>query len=470
MRSFVLTLLLIITTYPIVFSSSDPASGLTPEMIRRIETRFDSRGDTRYLINAVTNNNIRNISLNREKLVAHNKFFAHTLEKSGITNQKSSGRCWLFAGLNVFNPTLMKKLNLSKFELSEPYLTFWDKMEKANLFLEEIIDLRDRIITDRKLENILDNPFGDGGWWSYVTDLIEKYGIVPLSAMPETKQSTSTGVINELINRKLRAAAAEIRRRHAQGKNLDELRSYKESVLSDVYAMLVYAYGQPPDTFVFRYEDKDSTLTPPKTYTPHTFYEEFLASEMPEYVVLMHNPNKKYGQLYQIESSRNMADRPDLTLLNLPIEKIKHYCLKALLDSQAVWFACDVGKEHYRDSGILATDIYDYEATFNIDFSISKADRINYLDSYPTHAMVLLGVDTASDGYPVKWLVENSWGTKKGDNGYWYMYDDWFNEYVYVAVIDKALLDLDDQASLKEPPIVLPVWDPFWKAMKRLER
>ena len=468
MRAVIVTVIIafVLTS---TLSAGAPKTGLSPDMIERIEARFDNQGDRQNLINAVTNNDIKDLSLNREKVVAHNKHFNHKLKKSGITNQKSSGRCWLFAGLNVFNPALMTKLNLSEFELSEPYLTFWDKMEKANLFLEEIIDLRDRPLDDRKLQIILDNPFGDGGWWHYVTDLIDKYGVVPLLSMPETKQSTKTSIINRLINRKLRAAASELRQMHAAGQSEDDLRDRKEEILGDIYTALTLAYGKPPENFIFRYEDKDSIISEPSEYTPRSFYEEFLAADMPKFAIIIDNPNKEYGRLYQIESSRNMADKSDLTLLNLPIEKIKQYCMKALLDSQAVWFACDVGKENYSDSGIMAVDIYDYNTTFSIDFKISKADRIIYLDSYPTHAMVLLGADTTADGRPVKWLVENSWGTKKGDKGYWYMYDEWFDEYVYVAVVDEGHLDPDDRERLKQKPVVLPAWDPFWKALRNLK-
>jgi len=468
MRTSIFAIVLV-TLFASTLSAGAVQTGLNPEMIERIEARFDNLGNRQNLINAVTNNDIQSLSLNREKVVTHNKHFNHKLKKSGITNQKSSGRCWLFAGLNVFNPILMNKLNLSKFELSEPYLTFWDKMEKANLFLEEIIDLRDRPLTDRKLEIILDNPFGDGGWWHYVTDLIDKYGVVPLSAMPETKQSSKTGIINRLINRKLRAAASELRQMHVAGKNENDLRRRKEEILTNIYTTLVFAYGQPPKSFIFRYEDKDSTISEPADYTPRSFYKEFLAADMPKFAMIMDNPNKEYGRLYQIESSRNMADKPDLALLNLPIDKIKQYCLKALLDSQVIWFACDVGKENYGDSGILATDIYDYNTTFGVDFTISKADRIGYRDSYPNHAMALLGVDTTAEGSSIKWLVENSWGTKKGDNGYWYMYDGWFDEYVYVAVVDEQHLDKEDRERLKQKPVVLPIWDPFWKTLRNLK-
>lgn len=460
---------LAIITILLIFSFSSFAAdktALSKDLIKNFEDKFNNQGDKQSLINAVTNNDIKSLSLNRDIIVAHNKHFSHRLKKSGISNQKSSGRCWLFAGLNIFNSDLMTNFGLSSFELSQPYLTFWDKMEKANTFLEEIIRLRNRAYDDRELEIILGNPFGDGGWWHYVTDLLDKYGAVPISAMPETKQSTSTGTINRLTNRKLRMFASEIREMHKKGKTEDEIRDRKNVMLEDIYTLMIFTYGQPPKEFIFRYEDKDSTVSEPKTYTPQSFYKEFLSDNIPEYVTIMNNPFKEYGKVYQMQSSRNMADRPDMTMLNLPIEKLKAYSLKALLDSQAVWFACDVGKGNYGTKGIFSADVYDYNTTFGIDFKISKKDRIQYYDSYPNHAMVLMGVDTTTEGMPVKWLVENSWGTKKGDDGYWYMYDDWFNEYVYFSIIDKNLLDKEDIKKLKQEPIMCPMWDPFYEVIR----
>ncbi len=460
-----LMIILILFIFSISAFASDKTA-LSENLIKKLEEKFNNQGDKQSLINAVTNNNIKNLSLNHDIVVAHNKHFNHRLKKSGVSNQKGSGRCWLFAGLNIFNPDLMTNFGLSSFELSQPYLTFWDKMEKANTFLEEIIRLRDRAYDDRELEITLDSPFGDGGWWHYVTDLLDKYGAVPISAMPETKQSTSTGTINQLTNRKLRMFASEIREMHKNGKTEDEIRDRKKVMLEDIYTLMIFAYGQPPKEFIFRYEDKDSTVSEPKTYTPQSFYKEFFAMNIPEYVTIMNNPFKEYGQVYQMQSSRNMADKPDMTMLNLPIEKLKAYSLKALLDSQAVWFACDVGKGNYGDKGIFAADVYDYNTTFGIDFKISKKDRIQYYDSNPNHAMVLMGVDTTNAGMPTKWLVENSWGTKKGDDGYWYMYDDWFNEYVYFTIIDKNLLDKEDLKNLKKDPIMCPMWDPFYQVIR----
>ena len=465
MRSFVVILSLLLN-FTISSVHAVDKTALSEDLIKKLETKFADQGNRQNLINAVTNNNINDLSLNRDIIVSHNKQFSHRLNKSGITNQKGSGRCWLFAGLNVFNPNLMNKLELSSFELSQPYLTFWDKMEKANTFLEEIIRLRDRPYDDRELGITLEEPFGDGGWWHYVTALLDKYGAVPITAMPETKQSTSTGTINALANCKLRMFASEMRDMHTNGKTEDQIRERKKEMLEEIYTLMVFAYGAPPKEFVFRYESKDSTVSESKTYTPQSFYKEFLADNVLEYVTIMNNPSKEFNKVYQMQASRNMADRPDMTMLNLSIDKLKAYSLKALLDSQAVWFACDVGKGNYGNEGIFAANIYDYNTTLGLDFKISKRDRIQYFDSSPNHAMVLLGVDTTTEGKPVKWLVENSWGTDKGDNGYWYMYDDWFNEYVYFTIIDKKLLDKDDLEKLKQKPIITPMWDPFYQVIR----
>lgn len=441
---------------------------LSEKLYERYASDFNSRGNQTAIMNAIAANDMKQLCLNRQKVVKHNTLFSHRLKDAGVTNQKGSGRCWLFAGLNIFNPNIMAKLDLSKFELSQPYLTFYDKMEKANLFLEEIIEMRDRPLHDRRMEITLQSPFGDGGWWHYVTNLVDKYGVVPISAMPETKPSTSTGQINRLANRMLRGFASELRTMHADGAIEDDIRRRKEQMMGDIYSLLVYNYGKPPESFTFRYEAKDSTLSEPKDYTPKSFQKEFIGAKLPRYVTLMDNPCKPYDSLYQIESSRNMVEKPDMVMLNLPIERLKYYARKALLDSQAVWFANDVGKENYRDSGIMATDIYDYNSTYGLDFKITKAERISYRDSYPTHAMVLMGLDTTGDGAIVKWLVENSWGTKKGDDGWWYMYDDWFDEYVYFVIVTEELLEPEDRKKFKQKPIQEPVWNTFYQSLRQL--
>jgi bleomycin hydrolase len=469
------------------------ASGtLTPDLIKKYAERFDQQSDTQLRINAITNNAIKDLSLDRARIVGHNSRFNHTLESSGITAQKSTGRCWMFAALNVVTPKVMADLKMDEFELSQSYLAFYDKLEKANRFLEDIILYRDSAIHSRTVQSVLESPFGDGGWWGYFTALIEKYGAVPKAAMPETKQSSKTGRINSLTSTLLRGDAAELRQMAADGKSVDKLRDRKEDMLADVYEMLVYAYGPPPTEFDFRYEfkpdddddddddsedgdakndDEDDDEKPYDViehYTPRSFYDKYVAAHMRSTISISHNPTVAYDEVYRMEGGTNVQGAPELTVLNLSIERLKYYTLKSLLDSQIVWFACDVGKDNYGDSGVFMPGIYDYGLTFQKDFSMTKPDRIFYHDISPNHAMVIRGADTTDSGVAAKWLVENSWGKDPGNDGEWTMYDPWFDEYVLMVIIDESLLDPDDAAKMKKDPIVVPYWEPFYLALRQL--
>jgi bleomycin hydrolase len=352
----------------------------------------------------------------------------------------------------------------------------------------------------------LESPIGDGGWFHYFTGLMEKYGVVPKSAMPETKQSSSTGMLNNLATSRLRGFASELRQMYADGKSVKDMRKRIDIMLGDIYKILVYTYGPPPTEFTLRWEptkdkekadsleaeeaandlvideekdekpekdarddDKSKPEIVERQFTPRSFYDEFFGGTLPDYIALANIPTREYGKLYQIETSRNIYENDDYVILNLPIERLKHYTTKSLLDSQVVWFACDVGKQNYSDSGIFMEGIYDYNRTFGMDFRLSKADRINFKDISPNHAMVLMGVDTATDGNPRKWLVENSWGSKKGDEGNWYMYDNWFDEYVLVTIIDKRQMEEAELEMLKQKPTIIEAWDPFFLALRRLQ-
>ena len=338
------------------------------------------------LVNAATNNDIRDLSLNRELVNGFDGRFNFELKGTKIIDQKSSGRCWMFAGCNVITPRVMTNLKLSDFGLSQAYISFWDRLEKSNFFLETMIAMRARDRDDRALQMNLDNPIGDGGWWTYFTSLIRKYGVVPASAMPETKQSSATDRTNALLNTILRKATAEIRRMHQAGKKESALREYKETVLADIYRLLVCAYGKPPQEFVFRFEEerKDTASAPTtdsasksdtttvkvlvdRKFTPQSFFKEYYGDFNTEYVALVHNPAENDLTLFDFQNSRNVLEKTDVRVLNLPIEKLKEYAYKMIKDSQMVWFACDVGRDNYRDSGMFAAGVWDYGTTLGID-------------------------------------------------------------------------------------------------------
>jgi bleomycin hydrolase len=433
---------------------------LTADMIEQIRQSFEMDASTKALMNALTNNDIKKLAVNREKYVTFDNLFNHKIKTKGITNQKSSGRCWLFAALNVMRPQVIEKYKLEEFEFSQSYLFFWDKFEKANLFLELIIEMRDRDHLDRELQMILESPFPDGGLWIYAVELIEKYGAVPKSIMPESEQTSNTGMMDKLISHKLRKDASVLREMNRQGSTVAELRTRKVEMLKDVYKMLVLNMGVPPTSFRWRYESKDSTVSEIKTYTPQSFFKEVVKLNLRDYVPIYNHPLRPYDKLYQMRLNRNIYDRPDNIFLNLDTQRMRELALKQILNNQPVYFACDVGQEDNYEFGIMSPQIYDYDSFYGLDFSMSKEDKFRYRESHSTHAMVFVGVDTLN-GKPQKWLVENSWGDERGDEGFWSMHDDWFDQYVYKVIINKKYLPKQILETLKTEPEVIPPWDPM---------
>lgn len=460
MKRFFSTLLIILFL-PITFCIGQSKGSITSEMINSFREAVKIDASTKTVINALSANEVKKLALDRQTSVNINNYFTNKIKTEGVTDQKSSGRCWLYAGLNLMRPTAMTSLNKKGFEFSQNYLFFWDKLEKANLFLESIIQTRTRQIEDREVEWLIKNPFPDGGQWNMVLALIEKYGVVPSEVMPETESSGNTGMMNALISTLLRKDASILREMHAKGKNESELNAKKNQMLAEVYRMLVFHLGIPPTTFDWRYEDKDGKVSQPQTFTPQEFYKKYVNIKLDDYVFLQSVPTQQFNKLYQIQFDRDLFDQPNMTFANIPIEKMKELTLKSVLANDPVWFGCDVGKESDSKLGVMKLGLYDYQSIYGVDFSMSKANRVLFQESIPTHAMVITGVDMVN-GKPEKWLIENSWGSKAGKEGMFAMYDSWFDEYTYAVIIHKKYIPKEILDIFKQPSIVLPPWDPMF--------
>ena len=459
-----ISILLFCTIFTISMQNilAEDMGDLTLSKIKEIQESFELNAANRAIMNAVTNNDLKKLTLNREIYNSHNDIFNFKIETEGITNQKSTGRCWLFAGLNILRPAVMKKYNLSSFEFSQNYLFFWDKLEKSNIFLEAIISTRKEDIDDRELQTLIGNPIPDGGWWSYVSSLIYKYGVVPKDIMPETINSESSRRMNYILKHLLRHDAAELRKLSEEGSNKEELRLTKLKMLEDVYKILVFHLGEPLYEFMWRFEDKDGKIVERK-YTPAIFYSESVGIRLNEYITLLDHPLHDYNERYQIEYCRNMSEVANMDFINIKTDQLKKLALEAVLDSVPVWFAADVGHDMDREKGIMATGLYDYTSLFDIDITFSKEEAVAFKSGIPGHAMVFVGVDTLN-GRPRKWLVENSWGSDGGNNGYWSMYDSWFDKYVFNVIIPKKYLPEDMLKLLDKKPEILPAWDPMRNA------
>ncbi len=454
-----LSLALLLAATPIAFADSD---GGIPEKLIGEFTKLELEGPRRALADVIASSDLHSVALNRERLIQHRDIVSHRIKTGSVTHQKSSGRCWIFSGFNVLRPELIRRYKLKDFEFSESFVHFWDKMEKSNLFLQGMIDLADRPLDDRRIESLLDEPLGDGGWWTSFTDLIQKYGVVPKEMMPETHNSSATWMMNKLLEIKLKEFGLDLRDRARDGAKEKELRRRKHEALAEIYRLLVLNLGRPPQEFTWRYETEDSTsiATYPEPLTPQSFLEDVVAADLTAYVALFNLPGKDYFKNYTLEMSRNMYDRPEFTVLNLPIDTLRAYTLKSILDSTAVWVACDIGQENHRAEGVLALDIYNYELLYETTFDLPKRDLIRLGLIGPSHAMAFVGADTIGPRVE-KWLVENSWGGEAGDGGLWYMYNDWFDRYVWGVIIHERYLSEALIALSREEPILLPPWDPL---------
>ncbi|MFB8725757.1 aminopeptidase C [Enterococcus casseliflavus] len=379
-----------------------------------------------------------------------------------VSNQKQSGRCWMFAALNTFRHKMLNDFNLKEFELSQNHTFFWDKYEKANYFYENILATANEPLTSRKVAFLLQTPQQDGGQWDMIVSIFQKYGVVPKTVMPESSNSSNSRDLNNYLNKKLRKDAVALRQLVAEGKTAEDIQTAKEAMLEDIYRFLATSLGTPPETFDFEYRDEDKNYHIDRNLTPQSFYEKYVGVDLDDYVSIINAPtaDKPYNQSYTVEMLGNVVGGKEVKYLNVDMPTFKKLAIAQLEQGESVWFGCDVGQSSTRDTGIMALDAYDINDLFDIDFTMTKADRLDYGESLMTHAMVLTGVDLI-DGESTKWKVENSWGEKVGTNGFFVMSDAWMDEYTYQIVVRKEFLTAEQLAAFEAEPTVLAPWDPM---------
>ena len=424
----------------------------------------DANPQVRLARNAAVRGDVMDLALDWEAFRRIDHTFSDIVTgQMKVTNQKSSGRCWGFAGLNLFRIYLGRKYNLKKFEFSQNYFIFCDKLEKSNYFLENIIKIADEPLDGRLVMHLLTDPIQDGGQWHMFVNLIEKYGVLPQTEMPESFQSSQSMRMNRMITRKLRGFAKDLRAAYEKGADTKKLRVMKDDMLRSIYQMLTISLGSPPDKFEWQIRDKDKKFHRFEKLNPKQFYKEHVGLDLNDYVCLINCPmsDKSYNEIYTVDYLGNVVEGSIIRYLNLPSKRLKEVAAASIKDDHPVWFGCDVGKHFHRNLGVMDMDIFDFELFYSTDFPMTKTDRLEFGDSQMTHAMLFTGVDLDGRGHPRKWQVENSWGEKRSDKGYDIMTDSWFDEYNYEVVVYKDYITKDEFSVYQKDPVVLPPWDPM---------
>lgn len=429
---------------------------ISKENLKNIEEEYTKNVISTIARRALSKSKIRDITKVNEQTEFTRDMFSINLKTLPVTDQKSSGRCWIFAGCNVIREAIAKKYNLEEFEISQNYVAFYDKLEKCNYLLESIISLKDREKDDRTLDYLLSTGIQDGGQWDLFVNIVNKYGVVPKNAFPETYQSSNTYGIDNLLNKYIRKFAYEIRNEEM------DIQSRKEKCIREIYSILCSCFGIPPKTFSFEYVDKDKNYHIVKDLTPMKFYQEIVEMDLNNYVSIINSPtsDKPFNNVYTVDYLGNVAEGNEVLYLNLPIERLKELAVNQLKDGESVWFGSDCGKDADGTDGVWDDSTFDIDTLFQIDSSMSKGAMLDTRESAMNHAMVITGVNLENET-PTKWRIENSWGEKYGHKGYYVATDSWFSKYVYQIVINKKYLSEEEKNILNNERIRLKPWDPM---------
>ena len=437
------------------------SKGVTEAQIEEFRKSFDSDPSATVAQNAVSNADLSTLALRRDLVQNMDFSFSTKLDEWSATNQRRSGRCWLFATLNLFRVGAMKKMNVKNFEFSQAHIHFWDKLERANHFLEAILETSDRPVDDRTIHFLLSDPIGDGGQWNMATNLIRKHGLVPMSAYPESHSSSSTMSMNTVLKDILRTTASEIRGILDDGGSKNEARKHKEERMKEIWRVLCIHLGTPPEKFDWQWRDKDKEFHRKGTMTPLEFVDEYVEVDWEDYICIVNDPRNEYYRTYTVDFLQNVAGGPPVVYLNVPSDEMKDITQRLLEDGIPVWMGCDVGKNMARKRGLWDADLYDLKGLYGIQFGMEKADRLRFGQTMMTHAMLFTGVDVV-DGKPRRWRVENSWGSEdSGEKGFYTMNDNWYDEHMFEIAAPKDYLTDEMKSGLKGDPIVLPAWDPM---------
>lgn len=465
MKKYFLSVFLVGILLPSLHAQ-DSKGGISAEMLKQIQNYYQGTAADKAIRNAIGANSIKSLTLNQEKQTGLDTDFAVKVESKGITDQQSSGRCWLFTGLNVMRAKAIARFDLPELEFSQTYSFFWDQLEKSNLFLQGIIDTADKPMTDQTVEWLFKHPLSDGGTFTGVADIVSKYGLVPKEAMPETYSSEHTSFMSMLIGLKLKEFGLRLRTKMAEGVNETELEREKTDMLGTVYRMLVLNLGVPPTSFDYIRKDAKGNRLEVEHHTPMSFLEKYGdISLLTNYVMVMNDPTREYYKCYEIDYDRHCYDGKNWTYVNLPVEDIKKMAIASLKDNTRMYFSSDITQLDSK-RGYLDVDNYDYGSLLGVSFNMNKKQRIQTFSSMSAHAMTLMAVDLDENDNPQKWMVENSWGASSGYKGHLIMTDQWFDEYMFRLVVETKYVPEKIMKIFKQKAIRLPAWDPMFAEEK----